>query len=97
MNFTKPGVTGGRGYKSNEHCMRIVYRSKKRCQQVKDFDKWENLCNMDDETECEYIKTTIARRKKDVIAAGADSDQEDWVEEAFNKEAGNNLEKQAMP
>jgi len=32
---------------------------------------------------CEYKKTNVARRKKDVLAAGADSDQEDWVEEAF--------------
>mgnify|MGYP000868842157 CR=1 FL=1 len=36
---------------------------------------------------CEYIKTAVARRKKDVIAAGADSDQEEWVEEAFNQNA----------
>lgn len=28
----------------------------------------------------------MSRRKKDVIAAGADSDQEEWVEEAFQKE-----------
>jgi hypothetical protein len=32
----------------------------------------------------QYVKTGVTRRKKDVIAAGADSDQEDWVEEAFN-------------
>jgi len=29
MNFTKPGVTGGRGYKSGEYNMRIMVRSKK--------------------------------------------------------------------
>jgi len=28
MNFTKPGVSGGRGYKSSEHEMRIMFRSK---------------------------------------------------------------------
>lgn len=28
MNFTKPGVNGGRGYKSNEYEMRIHYKSK---------------------------------------------------------------------
>ena len=36
-------------------------------------------------SQCEYTKTNIPRRKKDVIAAGADSDQEEWVEEAFNQ------------
>jgi cytosolic carboxypeptidase protein 2/3 len=30
MNFTKPGVSGGRGYKANEHQMRIVVKSKKK-------------------------------------------------------------------
>jgi hypothetical protein len=30
MNFTKPGVTGGRGYKSGEYNMRIMVRSKKK-------------------------------------------------------------------
>jgi hypothetical protein len=30
MNFTKPGVSGGRGYKGGEHDMRIMARSKKR-------------------------------------------------------------------
>jgi hypothetical protein len=44
---------------------------------MKDFKTWESLDN------CNYIKTGVARRKKDVIAAGADSDQEEWVERAF--------------
>ena len=95
MNFTKPGVSGGRGYKSNEHSMRIVCRSKKQCHSIKDFEKWEDITNCTDSNQCEYVKTTVARRKKDVIAAGADSDQEDWIEEAFNKEA--NDPKQALP
>ena len=46
MNFTKPGVTGGRGYKTSEHSMRIVVRSKKK--QIKDnndFNHWENIVN----------------------------------------------------
>ena len=30
MNFTKPGVAGGRGYKSGEHSMRIVVKSRKK-------------------------------------------------------------------
>lgn len=77
MNFTKPGVTGGKGYKNGEHDMRIFTRSKKTSMQTKDFKSWESL------QECHYTKTGVARRKKDVIAAGADSDQEEWVEKAF--------------
>ncbi len=79
MNFTKPGVTGGRGYKNGEHDMRIFCRSKTTSQQIKDFKTWESL------TDCHYVKTGVARRKKDVIAAGADSDQEEWVERAFQQ------------
>jgi hypothetical protein len=30
MNFTKPGVTGGKGYKISEYDMRIMVRSKKK-------------------------------------------------------------------
>ena len=50
---------------------------------INDFQSWENITSKE-EGQCEYFKTNVARRKKDVIAAGADSDQEDWVEEAFN-------------
>jgi len=28
----------------------------------------------------------VVRRRKDALAAGADSDQEDWVEEAFGND-----------
>ena len=85
MNFTKPGVTGGRGYKSGEHCMRIVTRSKKKTLQKNlRFKQWDDLTN-DESEQCHYVKTNIARRKKDVIAAGADSDQEEWIEEVFNQ------------
>ena len=31
MNFTKPGITGGSGYKKNEVFQRVVYKSKKNC------------------------------------------------------------------
>ena len=78
-NFTKPGVTGGRGYKNSEHNIRILYRSKKHDPP----GEWKNLTF--ENSQCEYTKTNIPRRKKDVIAAGADSDQEEWVEEAFNQ------------
>lgn len=57
--------------------MRIFVRSKQQSAQINDFNQWESL------TDCNYIKTNVARRKKDVIAAGADSDQEEWVEKAF--------------
>lgn len=29
MNFTKPGVSAGKGYKHGEYSMRIAFRSKK--------------------------------------------------------------------
>ena len=34
----------------------------------------------------EFVKTKVPRRKKDALAAGADSDQEDWVEEAYGND-----------
>lgn len=85
MNFTKPGVTGGKGYKQGEIGMRIMVKSKKQQIINNNFEKWEDLTNQEGNGQCEYVKTHVARRRKDVIAAGADSDQEDWVEEAFNK------------
>lgn len=36
------------------------------------------------------MKTTVPRRKKDVIAAGVDSDQEEEVEELFGNETAKN-------
>lgn len=83
MNFTKPGVAGGRGYKLGEHDMRIMARSKKKQMALGDFEKWEDLTNST--AGCSYVKTNVRRTRKDVIAAGADSDQEEWIEEAFNK------------
>lgn len=73
MNFTKPGISGGRGYNSKEHSMRIVVKSKKRnIEQENGGNQWENIVNSP--TQCSYIKTNVQRRKKDVIAAGNDSD-----------------------
>lgn len=83
MNFTKPGVSGGRGYKLGEHDMRIMARSKKKQMALSDFEKWEDLTSAT--AECSYVKTNVRRTRKDVLAAGADSDQEEWIEEAFNK------------
>lgn len=34
------------------------------------------------------MKTSVARRKKDVLAAGIDSDQDEEVEEFFGNETG---------
>ncbi len=49
MNFTKPGVTGGRGYKNSQHSMRIVVRSKKKTMlNNNDFNEWENIVNEGD-------------------------------------------------
>jgi len=83
MNFTKPGLTGGRGYKGSEHSMRIMYRSKKDNILKNSFENWESLTNLE-EGGCEYIKTSVLRRKQDVLAAAADSDQEELMEQAMN-------------
>jgi len=51
MNFTKPGVAGGRGYKAGEHSMRIVVKSRKKKMQQKEAEgnafsnPWENIVN----------------------------------------------------
>lgn len=74
MNFTKPGVTGGKGYKGQELNQRVLVKTK---------NGWEDIISQ--EGTLEYVKSNVSRRKKDVIAAGQDSDQEDWIEEAFNK------------
>lgn len=47
--------------------MRVMVKSKK-----KNNKSWDNITN--ENSVLEYIKTNVARRKKDVIAAGADSD-----------------------
>ena len=74
MNFTKPGITGSSGIRKNELFQRIMYKSKMSGQ-----DEWSSI----GPDKLEFVKTKVQRRKKDVLAAGADSDQEDWVEEAF--------------
>jgi hypothetical protein len=47
MNFTKPGVTGGRGYKSGEYSMRIMVRSKKKSVERGDFKHWDSITNQE--------------------------------------------------
>ena len=74
MNFTKPGITGSSGIRKNELFQRIMYKSKMSGQ-----EEWSSI----GPDKLEFVKTKVQRRKKDVLAAGADSDQEDWVEEAF--------------
>jgi hypothetical protein len=84
MNFTKPGVTSGAGYKKKELRQRIMYRS-----QQSGSQEWRSI----KEGQLEFVRTTVTRRKKDVLAAGADSDQDEEVEEAFaetNKGTGQN-------
>ena len=65
MNFTKPGVTGGSGYKKNELKQRIMYKSS-----LSGHQEWKSIS----QGNLEFIKTRVQRRKKDVMAAGADSD-----------------------
>ena len=77
MNFTKPGMTGGSGFRKNELMQRIMFKSKK-----SRVDEWQTIGN----EKLEYQKTRVQRRKKDALACGDDSDQDDWVEEAFGND-----------
>ncbi len=43
------------------------------------IDEWQTIGN----EKLEYQKTWGQRRKEDALACGDDSDQDDWVEEAF--------------
>ena len=43
MNFTKPGVTGGKGYKAGDHTMRIHYLSKQKQSATSSPDSWNYL------------------------------------------------------
>ena len=74
MNFTKPGITGGSGYRKNELFQRVMFKSK-HCKHT----EWMSI----GPDQLEFVKTKVQRRKKEVLAAGADSDQEDWIEEAY--------------
>jgi len=77
MNFTKPGITGGSGYRKNELFQRVMYKSK-----GSKHTEWMSI----GPEKLEFVKTKVQRRKKDALAAGADSDQEDWVEEAYGND-----------
>lgn len=46
------------------------------------IDDWQTIKN----EKLEFQKTQVQRKKKDALAACEDSDQEDWVEEAFGLE-----------
>lgn len=66
--------------------MRIAFKSKMKELATNASDMWQFLTNEQNDGCCEYIKTNVPRRKKDVLAAGADSDQEDWEEVQGNIE-----------
>ena len=57
MNFTKPGLTGGNGYRKNELFQRVMYKSKKNGN-----EEWQVIGN----EKLAYEKTKVQRRKKDV-------------------------------
>lgn len=50
MNFTKPGVTGGSGYRKNELFQRIMFKSKK-----SGNDDWQTIKN----EKLEFQKTRV--------------------------------------
>lgn len=72
MNFTKPGVTGGNGYKKDQLKQRIFYKS-----DLSGKQDWQTLSNQ----QLQFIKTKVPRRRKDVIAGGQDSDQDEEIEQ----------------
>ena len=80
MNFTKPGVTivsNDIRRQKQEVKQRILFKSR-----LSGSQEWKTIGT----TQLQFIKTSVARRKKDVLAAGADSDQDEDVEEAFGQE-----------
>lgn len=76
MNFTKPGVTGGSAYRKQELNQRVVYKS-----HMTNHGEWQSI----GPDRLQYVKTRVARRKKDVMAAGVDSDQDEEAEELFGQ------------
>lgn len=79
MNFTKPGIKGGQGYRKNELNQRVCYKSQKSGRQ-----EWQSIQKI------EFLKTSVPRRKKDVVAGNADSDQDDEVAEQMDPTSGEN-------
>jgi len=65
MNFTKPGITGGKGFKGPELFQRVMFKSRR-----EGNSEWSSIGS----EKLEYVKTRVARRKKDALAAAADSD-----------------------
>ena len=65
MNFTKPGVTGGFGYRKSELFQRVMFKSKK-----SGLDDWQVIGN----DKLEFQRTKVQRKKKDAMAACDDSD-----------------------
>jgi hypothetical protein len=63
MNFTKPGLTGGQGYRKQEFKQRVVFKGK-------GHTDWQSVAS----EKLSFVKTQVARRRKDVMMAGQDSD-----------------------
>ena len=77
MNFTKPGIKTGR---KNELNQRVCDKSQKSEKQ-----EWQSIQKI------EFLKTSVPRRKKDVVAGNADSDQDDEVAEQMDPTTGENI------
>ena len=77
MHFTKPGRKTGR---QNELNQRVCYKSQKSEKQ-----EWQSIQKI------EFLKTSVPRRKKDVVAGNADSDQDDEVAEQMDPTTGENI------
>jgi len=65
-----PGSSGNVGgpQRKNDHLQKIHFRSK-----IGGDDEWRVI----DSDQIEFVKTGVQRKRKDILAAAADSDQEE--------------------
>ena len=63
---------GGGGLRKNDHLQKIHFRSK-----LGGDDEWRVI----DSDQIEFVKTGVQRKRKDILAAAADSDQDDANDE----------------
>lgn len=72
--------------KKGEHLQRIHFRSKT-------DNEWQQI----DSDQLEFVKTDVQRKRKDIIAAAADSDQEEMMEDQIEEQNLMQMNSQKMP
>ncbi|CDW74793.1 zinc carboxypeptidase family protein [Stylonychia lemnae] len=82
INLNTGGNYGGflNNQRKQDHLQRIHYRTK-------NDEDWKQI----DSDQLEFIKTNVQRKRKDILAAAADSDQEDQPEDQLEEVAGQNI------